>query len=319
MMDVEQIRKVAVIGVGLMGHGIAQEFAQAGYEVAIKDLTEQHAQQALSNIRRNLGVFAEHGLVDAGEIPAILSRIHIAPSLVQAAQDADFVVEALFEDLALKQQTFRELDEACPPHTILASNSSSFKVSKYACATKRLAQVLGTHYYNAPHVIPLVEVIKGDETSEDTVTTTVDFMTRVGKKPVVIRRDVAGFIGNRIIAAIFREALSIVEHGIATPQDVDTVIKSSFGRRMGVMGPFEQSDIIGADLVAAVMTELFPEIDRSTRPSPVLEKQKEKGELGMKTGKGFYTWTPESMEAMRNRLFLTLLRILKEERQEEQK
>jgi len=317
-MAVQQIRKVAVIGVGLMGPGIAQEFAQAGYEVAIKDLTEQENQRALSNIGRNLDLFAEHGLIGANEIPTILSRIHSAPALPKASEDADFVVEAVFEDLPLKQQIFRELDEACPPHAILASNSSSFKVSRYACATKRPEQVLGTHYYNPPHLVPLVEVIKGDETSEETVTTTVDFMTRVGKRPVVIQRDVAGFIGNRIIAAIYREALAIVEQGIATPQDVDIVVKSSFGRRMGVMGPFEQSDIIGADLVAAVMTELFPEIDRSTGPSAVLEKQKEKGELGMKTGKGFYTWTPESMEATRNRIALTLLRMLKEERREEQ-
>jgi len=310
----QQIRRVAVIGVGLMGHGIAQEFAHAGCEVAINDLTEQMIERALSNIRRNLELFARHGLVSAPEIPLILSRIHSAPALAQAAEDADFVVEAAFEELSLKQRIFRELDEACPSHAILASNSSSFKVSKYACATKRPAQVLGTHYYNPPHLVPLVEVIKGDQTSEQTLATTVDFMTRVGKKPVVIRRDVAGFIGNRIIAAIYRESLAIVDQDIATPQDVDTVVKNSFGRRMGVMGPFEQSDIIGADLVASVMKELFPEIDRSTGPSAVLERQKARGELGMKTGKGFYTWTPESMEATRNRISLALLRMLKEER-----
>ncbi len=315
-MSAVEIGKVAVIGVGLMGHGIAQDFAQAGYEVTINDLSEQHNKQALSNIRSNLDLFAEHGLVTAGEIPGTLARIHSAPDLAQAAHDADFVVEAVFEDLPLKQKIFRELDEACPPHTILASNSSSFTVSKYAPATNRPALVLGTHYYNPPHIVPLVEVIRGDQTAEETVRTTVDLMERVGKKPVVVPRDVAGFIGNRIIAAIFREALSIVEHGIATPQDVDTVVKNSFGRRMAAMGPFEQSDIIGADLLASVMTELFPQIDRSTGPSPVLAKQIEKGEIGMKTGKGFYNWTPESAEAMRRRLALAVLRILKEERQE---
>ena len=316
-MDTQQIRRVAVIGVGLMGHGIAQEFAQAGYEVAINDLTEQITERALSNIRRNLELFAEHGLVCAPEIPTTLSRIHRAPTLRKAAEDADFVVEAVFEDVPLKQQIFRELDEACPPHAILASNSSSFPVSKYAGVTKRPAQVLGTHYFNPPHLVPLVEVIKGDETSEETVVRTAELLGQVGKKPAIVRRDVPGFIAVRLLAALGREAMAIVEQGIATSEEVDTVVKGSFGRRMGVMGPFEHADIVGADLVASVMRQLLPEIDRSTEPSAVLAKQIEKGELGMKTGKGFYTWTPESMETTRNRISLALLRMLKEERQQE--
>ena len=292
-----------------MGHGIAQEFALAGYDVHLNDLTEEKLRQAADTVRDNLEMLVGMGLVSRSQADSAPSRLHTTTALSEAVREADVVIEAVFEDLVLKQRIFTELDRACPKRTILASNTSTFMPSKLASATRRPGKVLVTHYFNPPHLLPLVEVVPGKETSDETVTAITDLLTKVGKRPALVQKEVPGFIGNRLQAALIREALSLVEQGVATPQDVDTVVKNGFGRRLSCAGPFEIFDIAGWDLVEAVVSQLFPEIDSSPEVPRWLREKVERGELGVKTGKGFHEWTPESAEALRRRIAQALVDI----------
>ena len=194
------------------------------------------------------------------------------------------------------------MDELCPERTILASNTSSLLPSKLASATRRPDKVLVTHYFNPPHLLPLVEVVRGDKTSDETVNTVYDLLTRVGKSPVIIQKEVPGFVGNRLQAALFREAISLVAKGVASPQDVDMVIKSGFGRRLATAGVFEVWELAGWDLILTIAENLQPELESSPTVSPLLRERVERGELGTKTGKGFYEWTPDSAESLRERI-----------------
>ncbi len=293
---------IAIIGGGLMGHGIAQEFAQHGYEVTIFEKDGDRRNGIPGRIEANLKLLAEQGVMKDEAVEAALKRIHVSDAFEAAVEGAEYVVEAVFEDLPLKQAIFRRLDQVCPPEVILASNSSSFTPTDYATGTTYPGRILGTHYFNPPYLVPLVEVVKGPATSEEAVTRATTLLKGLGKKVVLVRKESAGFIANRIQIALFREAFNVVEQGIATPEEVDLAIKNSFGRRLGVMGPFEQCDIIGADLKLAIYKALIPHISHSQTPPPILETRVAKGKLGIKTGEGFYRWTPESARAMNRNL-----------------
>ena len=312
-MKVDEIERIAVVGAGLMGHGIAQEFAVAGYDVRLYDRSAEVLGGAIERIRGNLRTMAGLGMVDGAQIEPALSRIETKAALADAVEKADYVVEAVFEELTLKQDLFRDLDELCLPRTILASNTSTFLPSKLAAATRRPAQVLVTHYFNPPHLLPLVEIVRGEATAVETVATTYDLLVRIGKRPALVQREAPGFVGNRLQAALYREALAIVAQGIATPEDVDVVVKHGFGRRLAVAGPFEVFDLAGLDLVTQVMTQLFPEIDNSRQVPPLLAEKVEQGALGVKAGSGFHEWTPESAEAARQRIAKALVGRAREE------
>ncbi len=309
MMKVDDISKLAVVGAGLMGHGIAQEFALAGYQVRIHDVTEEKLRQATKNIQASLQMLVEIGMVTQSQAKSVLPHIYPSTELKDVVSDADVVIEAVFENLELKQEIFQKLDRLCPKHTILASNTSSLMPSSLAAATQRPDKVLVTHYFNPPYLLPLVEIVRHRETSDETVTTIFDLLTRVGKSPAVVQKEVLGFIGNRLQAALLREALSIVEQGIATPGDIDTVVKAGFGRRYAAAGPFEVFEIAGWDLVFKVSQYLLPNLQSSTEISPILKQKVETNELGVKTGKGFYDWTPESAEALKQRIGRVLVKI----------
>lgn len=311
-MNLSDIKRIAVVGAGLMGHGIAQEFALAGYEVYMQDLTEEKLQQATDNIRKNLAMLRKVGLVTEGKDEDILVNIHCATQLEEAVQNADVVFEAVLENLELKEKLFQKLDSLCPERTILASNTSTILPGKLAAETKRPDKVLVTHYYNPPYLLPLVEIVRGKETSDDTVSIMTSLLKSVGKKPALIRKEVPGFIGNRLQVALAREALSIVQNGIASPQDVDAVIKNSFGRRLAVAGVFEVFDMAGWDTCLAIASYLMPEIDSSLDTISLLKEKVQAGELGVKTGKGFYEWAPESMEKVKNKIARALVRIEKD-------
>ena len=212
------------------------------------------------------------------------------------------MIEAVFEDLQLKQDIFRRLDKAAPERTVLLSNTSTYLPSALAASTSRPDRVAVAHYFNPPHLLPIVELVRGPETSDQTIETARDLLLRVGKRPALVNREILGFIGNRLQAALFREALALVEQGVASVEDVDAVVKYGFGRRLSVAGPFEVWEQIGWDLVATIKSELFPDIDRSTTVPKILSDKVARGELGTKTGKGFYDWTPESAEALRPRI-----------------
>jgi 3-hydroxybutyryl-CoA dehydrogenase len=308
-MGINDIKRILVVGAGLMGHGIGQEFALSGYNVLLNDLDDERLEHAVSNIKRNLHMMRELGIVAEEEIEPTLKRIQTSVSLKEMASEADVVIEAVYENLTLKKNIFRELDEFCPDHTILASNTSSYMPSELASVTNRPEKVLVTHYFNPPHLLPLVEIVRSPLTSDESVNKIYDLLVKVGKKPAVVQKEAPGFIGNRLQMALGREALSIIEKGIASAKDVDTVIKNGFGRRLSVAGMFEIFDIAGWDLAIPVYSYIVPDLEVSKEVPQVLKEKVDRGELGVKTGKGFYEYTPESAEELRRRIAMALVEI----------
>jgi 3-hydroxybutyryl-CoA dehydrogenase len=301
-MNAANINRIAVIGAGLMGHGIALEFAAKGYHVHLQDRGDEQLQQAQRAIAANLALLQRMNRLSPDAATSTRSRIQTGTDLRAAVAGADVVIEAVYEDLALKQAIFRDLDASAPPHTILASNTSTFMPSLLAAATRRPDRVLVAHYFNPPHLLPLVELVRGPQTSDETMATMDDLYRRLGKSPAIVQKEAPGFVGNRLQNALLREALSIVDQGIASPQDVDIIVKTGFGRRLATAGPFEIADAAGLDVYLAVAVQLFPEIASSPEVSPFLRERVERGELGLKTGQGFYPWPPEAAAALRQRI-----------------
>ena len=306
-MTVDEIRQIAVIGAGLMGHGIAQEFACAGYHVFMHDVTDEHLEIARVQIERNLTTLAENSVISEENIAPTLQRIQTATALSSVAENADFVVEAVTENLALKQHIFEELDAICPPHTILASNTTALMPSQIGLNVKRKDQILNTHYFNPPYLIPLVELIRSPDTSDETVAVTFDLLSGIGKTPAIIQKEALGFVGPRLQAALIREAFAIVEQGIASAETVDLVVRNSFGRRLSVAGPFEVFELAGWDLVLAAFEELYKDLNSSTDINPLLRQMVESGKLGVKSQEGFYSWTDDKIQELRDRMNRALI------------
>lgn len=281
----------------------------AGYHVNLASRSQQSIQRGLARIRDNLQMLVGMGLVTDDRIEPALSRIHPTVALDNAVGDAQVVIEAVYEDLALKQGIFKQLDTLCPANTILVSGTSTFGLSDLSSATRRPDKVLLINYTNPPFLVPLVEVLRNEATSDDTVATICDLLTSAGKRPVVIQQEVPGFVANRLQFALLREALFLVGQGIVSPQDVDTIIKSSIGRRWAVAGVFEVFELAGWDLILAIAQWLQPQLDASADVSAVLQAKVERGELGVKAGKGFYDWTPGTAEALRQRIAHALVEI----------
>lgn len=295
-----------------MGHGIAQEFASAGYHVRLHDVTDEHLQTARTQIEKNLGVLAENAIIEKGSIPSTLQRIQTATELATVAENADFVVEAVTENLPLKQQIFEELDAICPPHTILASNTTALMPSQIGVNAKRKDQILNTHYFNPPYLIPLVELIRSPDTSDETVSVAFELLTAIGKTPAVIEKEALGFVGPRLQAALIREAFAIVERGIASAETVDLVVRNSFGRRLSVAGPFEVFELAGWDLVLAAFEELYKDLNSSADINPLLRQMVESGKLGVKSKEGFYEWTDEKVQELRDKMNQVLIQRAKD-------
>lgn len=308
MIDVS---KVAVIGAGLLGHGIAQEFATSGFDVGLHDLSEEILAQAKANMARNLQTLAEAGLVDGGLAESVPGRVRTSTDLEEVVRDADFVIEAVSEDLPLKQRVFGELDRLCRHHTILASNSSTFMPSSLASATGRPDKVLVTHYFNPPYLVPAVEIVRHEGTSDETFDTAFALFQQIGKRPVRVQKEALGFIGNRLQAALVRECFSLVDKGIASAEDIDAVVRYGLGRRLSVAGPLEIADVAGLDIYSTLMSHILPDLDAATSPPQALAENVRDGNLGVKTGQGTYSWTPESSEETRQRIANALIEIQK--------
>ncbi|MFN8593528.1 MAG: 3-hydroxyacyl-CoA dehydrogenase family protein [Thermomicrobiales bacterium] len=301
-MGETRIERIGVIGAGTMGHGIALEFAAYGYDVALHDRDEAQLDRARVGIAEGLDRLVAIERINGEDAAAAPPRITLGSDLTQAVGGADLVIEAVSENLAVKQALFRELDSLAPLHAIIASNTSTFMPSLLAAATARPEQVLVAHYFNPPHLLPLVELVRGEQTSDATIAALRDLYRGIGKAPAVVAKEAPGFVGNRIQAAIFRESLAIVAAGIATIEDVDTIVKNGFGRRLAVAGPFEIADAAGLDIKLAVCEQLFPDIASETEIPELLRARVARGDLGQKTGKGYYAWTPESAAALRQRI-----------------
>ena len=301
-MQPKDIDRVAVVGAGLMGHGIALQFALGGRDVWLNDLTEDALSRAMDSVRTSMGTLQAVGLVDGDAAVQALERVHTEVSLDKALSGAELVIEAVFEDLDLKRSVFKRLDAISGGAAVLASNTSSFMVSQLAPGTEHPEKVVVANWWNPPYLLPLVEVVPGPETASETVDTLCSILSAVGKSPVVLRKESLGFIGNRMQFALLREAVSIVEQGIASAEDVDTVVKTSFGRRLSVAGPLEVFDIAGWDTITAIVDQLFPEIERSPDTPDILRGMVDRGDLGLKSGRGFYPWTEESAASVRGRV-----------------
>jgi len=286
--------KIAVIGGGLMGHGIAYLFAMAGHEVGLAESSAPIRESLPRRWQVIIDLF--------GDDPANLKRISVYERLPHAAKGAQFVFEAGPEKLGLKQLLFSELEAVVAPEAILASNSSAIPSTEIGRKLKHRERVLGTHFWNPPHLVPLVEVVQTEWTSATTVALTMELLRAAGKKPVHVRKDIPGFIGNRLQHALKREAIALVAAGVCDAETLDTVVKDSFGSRLAVLGPLEQSDLVGLDLTLDISEALVQHLDRSDKPNPYLRKLVAEGKLGMKTGEGFRRWTPQEAEEVRERL-----------------
>ena len=316
-MSESGIERVAVIGGGLMGKGIAQVFAAAGRTVKLQDVSEEALAATPGVIRDNLTLLAGNGLFPTDEIDDAVARVSTTTDLAEAADGAQFVVEAVFEELTLKQRVFVRLDELCPEETILATNTSVMSIGEIGASTRHRERVIGTHFWNPPYLIPLVEVVRTPYTAQEVIDGTIGLLREVGKRPIDVKKDVPGFVANRLHHALWREAISIVEQGIADPETVDESIRYGFGLRLPVLGPLENADMVGLDLTLSIHDYILPHIEDSPQPSALLRQKVADGDLGFKTGEGFRTWTPEAAEASRKRLAEYLVHVLADERRRE--
>jgi 3-hydroxybutyryl-CoA dehydrogenase len=286
--------RIAVVGAGLMGHGIAQVFALAGHDVNITDTVMQNLESVKARITANLH--------DLGEDENVVSRVLPCVDLTEAVRDADFIVEAVAENLAVKQKLFAELELRVRRDAILASNTSVIPITAIMGDLIRKERALGTHWWNPPFLVPLVEVIETQWTSPQTVAWTMELHKAAGKKPAHVKKDVPGFIGNRLQHALWREAISLVENDICDAKTVDDVVKASFGRRLAVLGPLENADQVGTDLTLAIHDTVLPAIENRPGPSPYLQELVADGKLGFKSGEGFRKWSAEEQAALRTKV-----------------
>ena len=319
-MNLSRIEKIAVIGSGIMGHGIGQTFALGGHDVTLNDISDELLKKALQQIRKNLDTFIEFGIATTEDAKEAFSRIKTETNLKEAVKDSDFVVEAIPEVMELKKRTFKELDEFCLPHTILTSNTSGLSLTEMTSGIRRRDQAVIAHWWNPPHIIPVVEIVKGRFTSEQTVDLVYQLLVAIGKKPVTLLKEVPGFLGNRLQFALYREALACLRDGVASAEDIDLAVKGSFGFRLPTLGPLETSDFGGLDTFLNISRYLFKEIDRSTEPPEVLVEKVTQNKLGVKTGEGFFSYPGDKAQEKireRDRQFLQRLKCLYYRKQDE--
>ena len=279
--------RLAVIGAGLMGSGIAQVAAQAGWQVILRDLDDAATRRGLDGIRTSLEKFAAKGVVQPDDVSAALGRITPTTDL-EAAAEADIVVEAVFERLDVKQEVFRALDKICAPGVVLATNTSAIPVTQIAAVTQRPESVVGTHFFSPVPMMKLCELVRGYKTGDETLTTARAFAEEIGKTVVVVNRDIAGFVTTRLIAALVVEAVKLVESGVVSPEDLDTACKLGFGH---AMGPLATTDLTGADVLLHATENIYADTaDEKFFPPELLQRMVTAGDLGRKTGKGFYSY-----------------------------
>jgi 3-hydroxybutyryl-CoA dehydrogenase len=275
--------RVAVLGGGLMGHGIAQVFAASGHDVRVHDPDAAVLASVPERVAANLTAL--------GRSPAPAERIALCDTLADAVADAEWVFEAAPERIEVKRAVFAELEACAPAGAILATNTSVIPVGRIAAGLSTAGRVVGTHWWNPPYLVPLVEVVEAEGTEPGVVARTIALLASVGKEAVHVRRDVPGFVGNRLQHALWREAFALVADGVCDADTVDRVVKASFGRRLAVMGPMETADYVGLDLTLDIHEQIISDLDRTPGPSPRLRELVEQGHLGMKTGQGFRRWS----------------------------
>jgi 3-hydroxybutyryl-CoA dehydrogenase len=308
-MLVDEVRKVAIFGAGTMGPGLAQVFAGAGYQVALYSRTAATLDKAMSVLRADLATFADAGLIASDDIPAVLARVSPTQSLKEAGSEADVVVENIVEKREAKLALFAELDAICPRGAVFASDTSYLNIFEMV-PVRRLPQTIITHWFSPPHIIPLVEVVRGPETSADTVEQVVALVRRVGHVPSIMEKFIPGFCINRLLRGIGREAFYLLDNGYITAEELDVAVKASIIPRAMVLGFIQRYDFTGLDLAFGnLQNEAFVEAPVDSEPCSLVERV-ERGELGVKTGKGFFDYGGRSLEEVLHERDAAMLEVL---------
>ena len=306
-----EIRKVAVLGSGLMGNGLTQVFAR-DKDTSVVLRSRSKKDDPFAGVRADLDILIRNDAMSAEEAEAILSRMSFTDDMEAAVADADLVVECVPENMEIKQGLFAGIEPLVRPDCILATNTSVMSITQIAQKTQDKSRVIGTHFWNPPYLIPLVEVVKGDETSMEVMDVTYDYLKKIGKKPVKCMKDVQGFVANRLQHALWREALYMVEAGIADAPTVDEALRYGPGLRWPHMGVLENVDMIGADLSLDIQRGVIPYLADNKEPSKLLERLVADGKLGFKTGEGYQKWTEEQAAERRTALREYLIKVTKD-------
>ncbi|MEI4770589.1 3-hydroxyacyl-CoA dehydrogenase family protein [Psychrobacillus sp. FJAT-51614] len=282
--------KVTVLGAGTMGHGIVQLYAQAGYEVYMYDIKDEFLERAISRISDNLDMLIQENSITTSDKENTLNRISTTTDLREAVNGTRFVTEAVSENLTIKFDLFKQLEEVVEANTIIASNTSTFSIQQLSEGVQKKDRLIITHFFNPAHLVPLVEVVKGPETSQDIIDRTVEVLRNIGKKPVVLKKDIPGLIGNRLQAALVREAFYLLDQGVAEAEDIDLAITAGPGFRWAFIGPLETADFGGLDIWKSVVENLAPVLSKEEKIPQFVEEKVQSGNLGTKTGNGLFTY-----------------------------
>jgi len=307
-----EIKSALIGGCGQMGPGIAYTLARVGCESKLFGRTTKSVERGLAAFNKLLDQLASEKLIDSGEATAAQALVSGTTELESAAAGADLVVESIPENLQLKQDFFGRVEKYCGTETILASNTSGLPATEIGSLLEHPERFAVTHFWNPPHLMPLVEVVKGENTSMGTVEALVELFRRAGKKPVLVLKDTPGQLGNRLFQALLREAIHIVEEGIASVEDVDTAVKNGLGRRFPAYGPLEHNDVVGLDTLYAIQSYICSSLDSSSEPAELLKEKFAAGNLGVKSGNGFYDWQTRSSKDLideRDRFLLQLMKL----------
>ena len=295
IMENSQIGSVGIMGAGTMGAGIAEAFAENGYDVIWYNRSESGMERGINLVRLNQDTLVKNGVLTIDNARSAMEKIKPTFKL-EDLTEVDFISESVAENISIKQDIFSRVDKICRNDAIFTTNTSGLSITTIASSVSNRERFVGMHWWNPPHIMPLVEVIKGDESSEEACLTVMDVCRKLGRKPVLVKKDVPGFIGNRIQMALQREVMNIIEQGIATPEDIDAVMKYGPGARWALYGPCEIADLAGLDIVKSVSSYLFKDLSNAQDVPNVLSEKVSHGELGAKSGKGFYKYTKEQLE-----------------------
>jgi 3-hydroxybutyryl-CoA dehydrogenase len=305
------VNRVGVVGAGVMGAGIAQVFAQQGYSVILNDLNDDILGVAKKRIADTLALLQDHGILTREKAAAAVKNVTYSTGL-DALSGVDMVVEAIPEKIELKQSLFKGLDGRFSPEVILASNTSGISISSIASVAKNPDRVIGMHWWNPPYIIPVIEIIKGEKTDKGVVEAISKLVVRLNKKPVLVKKDVPGFLGNRMQYALMREAVYLLQAGVASAEDIDTMVKAGFGFKFPVIGPLETIDMAGMDIFYNVSRYLYGKLDGSKEPQRLVEEKFKEKKLGMKTGEGFYDYKNIDVKSLNQERVGKYIRLLKD-------
>lgn len=310
------MEKLAIIGCGTMGHSIALSAAWAGIEVKISGMNEQDLATADKGLRNKLTVMVHNDLFNEAMAEEIRMRIEFSTSLEEVVQGATFIIEVIPENSQMKRELYKEIEAICGKDTVLASNTSGFTPTSLAVEMEYPNRFIVTHFWNPGHLIPLVEVVKGEKTDQETIERAMNLLNEMNKKPILINKEVPGFIGNRLQYALFREAQSLLDEGVATKEDIDAAVTYSIGRRLPITGPLMTADMGGLDVFSAISNYLFEDLSTEDKSGAYLSNLVNQKKFGDKSGEGFYMWDHETSETINAEREKTLIHFLKNDRKE---